>query len=88
MKSLACGDVVPPGRTRWVCDTEDDAHAEISRHAAADYGLTLVPAELADAVRAQPRVIAAFDHATVSTSLRTHWAQPCSARRIDNCSGR
>jgi predicted small metal-binding protein len=51
MKSFACGDVVPGCDARWVCDTDDDILAAVAQHAAAEHGLTSVPAGLVDAVR-------------------------------------
>jgi predicted small metal-binding protein len=52
MKLFACGDVVPGCDARWVCTTEDEVLAQVAQHAAEVHGLTEVPAELVDAVRA------------------------------------
>ena len=52
MKTFSCGDVVPGCDARFVCDTEDDILVAVAQHAAADHGLTSVPAELVSAVRA------------------------------------
>jgi predicted small metal-binding protein len=59
MKTFACGDVVPGCDARFVCPTDDDILAAVAQHAIADHGLTSVPAELVDAVRAaiQPALV-------------------------------
>jgi len=53
LKSFACGDVVPGCDATFVCSSEDDVLAEVARHAARDHGLTSVPAELVEQVRAR-----------------------------------
>lgn len=57
MKTFACGDVVPGCDARFVCDTEDEILAAVARHAAEDHGLTSVPPELVEAVRAAVRPV-------------------------------
>ncbi|MEV4639900.1 DUF1059 domain-containing protein [Actinoplanes sp. NPDC049548] len=57
MKTFACGDVVPGCDARFVCDTEDEILAAVARHAAEDHGLTTVPPELVEAVRAAVRPV-------------------------------
>lgn len=52
MKQFACGDVVPGCDARWTADGEDDILTLVAQHAAADHGLTEIPDELVDAVRA------------------------------------
>jgi predicted small metal-binding protein len=52
MKSFACGDVVP-GCTHTFTGPDDGAVlAQVAAHAAADHGLTTVPPELVEQVRA------------------------------------
>jgi len=51
MKQFACGDVVPGCDARFVCSTEEELLAEVAAHAAADHGMTEVPAEVVDEVR-------------------------------------
>ncbi|MEV8508459.1 DUF1059 domain-containing protein [Actinoplanes sp. NPDC051475] len=57
MKTFACGDVVPGCDATFVCDTEDEILAAVARHAAEDHGLTSVPPELVEAVRAAVRPV-------------------------------
>ena len=57
MKTFSCGDVVPGCDARFVCATDDEILAEVARHAAEDHGLTTVPPELVEAVRAAVRPV-------------------------------
>lgn len=52
MKSFACGDVVPGCDARFVCSTEDELLRKVAVHARADHGLTTLPDEVVEAVRA------------------------------------
>ncbi|MFQ1003178.1 DUF1059 domain-containing protein [Modestobacter sp. SSW1-42] len=52
MKSFACGDVVP-GCTQTFTGPDDGAVlSQVAVHASADHGLTTVPPELVEQVRA------------------------------------
>ena len=53
MKQFACGDVVPGCTAVWQRETEDEILREVAAHAAADHGMTEVPGEVVDAVRAK-----------------------------------
>lgn len=53
MKSFACGDVVPGCQARWLRSSDDDILAAVAEHAAAEHGLTTIPDELVQAVRAR-----------------------------------
>ena len=59
MKTFACGDVVPGCDARFVCPTDDDILTAVAHHAATDHGLTSIPTELIEAVRAaiQPALV-------------------------------
>ena len=46
MKRFACGDVVPGCHARFTAPDESGLFAKIAAHAAADHGLTEIPAEL------------------------------------------
>jgi predicted small metal-binding protein len=52
MKAFACGDVVPGCEARWVCSTEDEILFQVSEHARSAHGMSDVPPELAESVRA------------------------------------
>ncbi len=52
MKAFACGDVVPGCTTSFTGPDEDAVLAQVAAHAAADHGLSSIPAELVDEVRA------------------------------------
>ncbi|MDO9380515.1 MAG: DUF1059 domain-containing protein [Nocardioidaceae bacterium] len=51
MKRFRCGDVVP-GCTARFEGSEDEILAQVGAHATRDHGLTEVPPELVQAVRA------------------------------------
>ena len=53
MKSFACGDVVPGCEATWTVETEDELLAEVARHAQVDHGMTDIPDELVEQVRAR-----------------------------------
>lgn len=53
MKQFNCGDVVPGCTASWVRSTDDEILAAAAQHARVDHGLTDVPAERVDAVRAR-----------------------------------
>ena len=50
MKQFACGDVVP-GCTSVFHGSEQDILAAVAGHAAADHGLSVLPAGLVEQVR-------------------------------------
>jgi len=52
MKTFACGDVVPGCTTTFTGPDDDSVLAQVARHATADHGLSTVPAELVEQVRA------------------------------------
>ena len=52
MKRFACSDVVPGCHARFTAPDEEALFAAIGAHAAADHGLTQIPAELVAQVRA------------------------------------
>lgn len=52
MKAFACGDVVPGCDARWVCSSEEEILFAVAQHADADHGMSEVPAEVVEAVRA------------------------------------
>lgn len=52
MKAFACGDVVPGCEARWVCSTDDEILHQVAEHARSAHGLTEVPPELVESVRA------------------------------------
>ncbi len=52
MKTFACGDVIPGCSASFSADDEEGIFAQVSRHAAADHGVTDVTPELVAAVRA------------------------------------
>jgi predicted small metal-binding protein len=53
MKASACGDVVRGCQAKWVCSTDEELLAEAARHARVDHGMTDIPPELVDQVRAR-----------------------------------
>ena len=53
MKSFACGDVVPGCQARWLLSTDDEILAAVAEHAAAEHGLTTIPADLVQVVRSR-----------------------------------
>ena len=53
MKSFACGDVVPGCEATWTLEAEDELLAEVARHAQLDHGMTDIPDELVEQVRAR-----------------------------------
>ena len=52
MKKFACGDVVPGCTATFGCATEELVLEQVAAHAADAHGLTEVPPELAEQVRA------------------------------------
>ncbi|OUM41861.1 DUF1059 domain-containing protein [Arthrobacter sedimenti] len=52
MKSFACGDVVPGCDAHWVCASDDEILSNVRSHAATAHGLTDLPPEVREAVRA------------------------------------
>ena len=57
LKSFTCGDVVP-GCSRSFRGSDDaDILAQVAAHAEAEHGLTEVPADVVDAVRANIRTV-------------------------------
>ena len=59
MKAFACGDVVPGCKANWVCTTDEEILFEVARHAASVHGMTDVPADVQQAVRASIVALAA-----------------------------
>ncbi|MGX5653609.1 DUF1059 domain-containing protein [Geodermatophilus nigrescens] len=53
MKVFACGDVVPGCGRSFTAPDEAGILAQVADHAAADHGLTDIPAELVEQVRAR-----------------------------------
>jgi len=52
MKTFACGDVVPGCTSTFTGPDDDAVLAQVAAHAHADHGLTTVPPELVEQVRA------------------------------------
>ena len=52
MKSFSCGSVVPGCTAHFTADDEQGILAQVAHHAREDHGMTEVPAELVDQVRA------------------------------------
>jgi len=52
MKTFACGDVVPGCTTTFTGPDDDAVLAQVAAHAHADHGLSTVPPELVEQVRA------------------------------------
>ena len=52
MKAFACGDVVPGCDARWVCSSEEEIFYRVGEHARSAHGMTEVPPELVESVRA------------------------------------
>ena len=52
MKSFSCGAVVPNCTAKFTGDTEADILAQVSDHARRDHGMSEVPTEVIDQVRA------------------------------------
>jgi predicted small metal-binding protein len=52
MKTFACGDVVPGCTAQFTAADESAILGLVAAHATADHGLTTIPAELVDQVRA------------------------------------
>lgn len=52
MKQFACGAVVPGCTATFLRPTEDEILADVGAHAAAEHGMTDVPPEVVDQVRA------------------------------------
>ncbi len=52
MKQFACGDVVPGCAATFSRPTEDELLADVGAHAAAEHGMTEVPPEVLDQVKA------------------------------------
>lgn len=52
MKSFSCGSVVPGCTATFTADDEQGILAQVAEHAHNDHGLTEVPAELVEQVRA------------------------------------
>ena len=50
MKQFACGSVVAGCDARFVYATDSEILSAVAEHAAADHGLTSVPAELVEQV--------------------------------------
>ena len=55
MKTFSCGDVVPGCSRSFTAPDEQGILTQVAAHATADHGLTSVPPELVDAVRAAIR---------------------------------
>lgn len=53
MKRFSCGDVVPGCKTVFYGKTEADILSQVAAHARRDHGMTEVPSEVADQVRAK-----------------------------------
>jgi predicted small metal-binding protein len=58
MKKFACGDVIPGCTAKWLLADDDAIVAAVARHAAAEHGLTAVPADMEQAVRFNIRAAA------------------------------
>jgi len=52
MKTFACGDVVPGCTTTFTGPDDDAVLSLVAAHAVADHGLSSVPPELVEQVRA------------------------------------
>ena len=52
MKAFACGDVVPGCTTTFTGPDDDAVVALVGAHAVADHGLSSIPPELVEQVRA------------------------------------
>ena len=52
MKSFSCGAVVPNCTAKFTGDTEEDVLAQVADHARRDHGMSEVPTEIVDQVRA------------------------------------
>lgn len=52
MKQFACGDVVPGCQATWERSTEDEILRDVAAHAASEHGMTEVPDDVVQAVRA------------------------------------
>jgi predicted small metal-binding protein len=52
MKTFACGDVVPGCTATFSGSDDDHVLSQVAAHAAADHGISAVPAELVEQVRA------------------------------------
>jgi predicted small metal-binding protein len=52
MKSFSCGAVVPNCTAKFTGDTEADILAQVADHARRDHGMSEVPTEVVDQVRA------------------------------------
>ncbi len=55
MKQFNCGDVVPGCNARFVFDSEAKILESVARHAREDHGLTDIPPQLTEQVRAKIR---------------------------------
>ena len=52
MKTFACGDVIPGCSASFSASDENGIFAQVAGHAAADHGISAVPAALVEQVRA------------------------------------
>lgn len=52
MKQFSCGAVVPGCTATFTGDSDDDILGQVATHAKEDHGMAEVPAEVADAVKA------------------------------------
>jgi predicted small metal-binding protein len=57
MKSFSCGAVVPHCTARFNGETDEEILSKVADHARRDHGMTDVPAEVVEQVRANTREI-------------------------------
>jgi predicted small metal-binding protein len=57
MKSFSCGAVVPSCTARFNGESDEEILSKVADHARRDHGMTDVPAELVEQVRANIRDI-------------------------------
>lgn len=53
MKQFSCGAVVPGCTATFTGQTDDDILGQVATHAKEDHGMTEVPTEVVDAVKAK-----------------------------------
>jgi predicted small metal-binding protein len=55
VKELACGDIVPGCSATFEAETEDEIMAAAADHAREEHGMTEIPSEVAEQIRAKIR---------------------------------
>ena len=57
MKELSCGAVVPGCAARFRADSDDELMGQVATHAREEHGMTQIPPEVIEKVRASVREV-------------------------------